>query len=312
MYSNNNTVPVSRKIILICLAVILIAVITANLWRLNPVDPDSVLALDIYSEILKTVNIVGEEYTPLTTTLGNYAVKKVSQEPLTAALMVRILKSAGLQGNSVAAINASGSFPGFTLAALSACTVLGIDAYVIASVGASSYGANVPGNTIADMLLQEEVQKLRFTLLAVSPGATNDQGLEIDHDELERVSGMLEAQGIPFIQPSNLMEAIKFRETMFTEKGCTVLINIGGNHASSGANIDLSLMSGLIDPAKVNLTGDSGLIQSFLKRNLPVIQILNVRKLYADYGLDFDQDGRLLGNSKKLLKLGKRHHLRLL
>ena len=305
MRINKNLAAANRRIVVICLAIILWAVLAANSWRLFPPDPDCVRAVSLYAETLKKTVIVGDEYTALTTTLGNYAVKKSSENPVAAALMVRLLKDAGISGNSVVAINASGSFPGFVLAALSACSALGLKPFVIASIGASSFGANIPGNTIADILLEDQVRSLGYSLLAFTPGGSADGGGELDPGELERISVMLEKQGIPFIRPLNLTDAIALRESLFNGKGSSLLINIGGNHPSTGADVNLSLSSGLLKPDTVRAYKGPGLIQDFLASGKPVIQVLNLRKLYAAYGLDFDQTGRLLAGEQKLYRWKK-------
>jgi len=286
----------------ICLLIIFLAVISANLWRLSPRDPVYVKAVSIYANILNEVNIIGTEYSSLTTTLGSYAIKKTSENPDIAALMTRLLYDAGISSNSVVAINASGSFPGFTLAVLSACAALDLEAYVIVSIGSSTFGANIPGNTIADMLLKDSVRNLGHKVLAITPGGSGDMGLELDAEELERISETMKKHDIPFIRPANLMEAIKLRENLFNIENCDLLINIGGSHASTGANPDLDLLAGIIKPDKNKIYKDSGLVQSFLNLNKPVIQILNVRKLYSVYGLEIDQNGNLLGNTKKLYR----------
>jgi poly-gamma-glutamate system protein len=286
----------------ICFAVILWAALTANLWRFYPPDPDCVKAVSLYSEILKETAIVGIEYSSLTTTLGNYSIKKSSENPIAAALMTRLLKDSGADSNSAAAINASGSFPGFLLASLSACAALGIKSFIIASVGSSTYGANVQDNTVADILLQENLRELGFTLLAVTPGGSGDRGRELDEEELTRISLMLEEQGIPFIRPENLAEAIVLRESLFKQAGCTLLLNIGGNHASSGDNVDLALMAGLITPDMNRTFNEHGLIQHFLTSGKPVINILNMKKLYSGYGLEFDQTGKLISGDERLFR----------
>ena len=296
------TAAISRKTAGLCLAIILWAVFAANFWRFNPRDPDCVEAVSIYTELLMKTSIIGLDYSSLTTTLGSFSAKKSSENPITAALMVRLLKEAGASSNSVVAVNASGSFPGFVLASLSACAAMGIKTFVIASVGASSYGANIPGNTIADMLLEDDVKKLDYVFLAVTPGGSSDRGAELDAEELERVSDMLEKRGIPFIRPANLADAIALRESLFTDVGCTLLINIGGNHASSGADSDFALMSGILKPDRKKTYENAGLIQYFLKTGKPVIQILNIKKLYAAYGLEFDENGELLTGSEKVYR----------
>jgi hypothetical protein len=86
-----------------------------------------------------------------------------------------------------------------------------------------------------------------------------------------------------------------------------LLINVGGNHASGGADMDLALMSGVLKPDKKKpdrkkVYGEPGLIQRFLGEGKPVIQILNVKKLYAAYGVYFDQNGELTSGAEKVYK----------
>jgi len=293
-------IAISRITAVLCLAIILWAVLTANFWHFLPPDPDSVLAVSLYSEILANTTIVGCRFTSLTTTMGSYAVKRSSENPVAAALMVRLLKNAGVSSGSIVAINASGSFPGFLLAALSACAALGIQPYVIASVGSSSYGANIPGNTIADMLLQGNVRDLGFTLLAITPGGSGDRGFELDEEELERVSLALENFSVPFFRPENLTDAINFRASLFNETGAELLINIGGGHAAIGNDADLALMSGILRPALNKTFHEAGLVQHFLENGKPVIQILNVNRLYESHSLVFDQGGNLLSGGNRI------------
>jgi len=215
------------------------------------------------------------------------------------------LKDAGARQGTTAAINASGSFPGFVLASLSACHALGVKAVVIASVGASSYGANMYGNTIADILLKDKVRGLNHKLLAVTPGGSGDRGLELDAGELKRISLELENQGIPFIRPANLEEAVSLRESLFKDAGCTLLINIGGSHAASGNDSGLGLLAGVIRPDKKKKYGEEGLIQFFLNEAKHVIQVLNIKKLYAAYGLYFDENGELLRGGERLYRYRK-------
>ncbi len=51
----------------------------------------------------------------------------------------------------------------------------------------------------------------------------------------------------------------------------------------------ISLGQGLLSPEKiVRLTEDSGLVQRYLSQGLPVINLLNIKQLAADYGLPYD------------------------
>ena len=287
----------NKKLFIISIITISLAVLLTNLWRFMPRSGNAERAVALYTEILKDTIIIGEDFNSLTTTLGYYPAKKVSENPLIAALMLRLLIDAGITNDTVVAINASGSFPGYTLAMLSACSILGAETYVIASIGSSSYGANIFGNTIADILLQDNVRHLGHTLLAITPGGTNDMGRSLDEDEIERIRILLIENNIPFMRPLNLEDAIDLRISLFSDFGSNILVNIGGSHASTASNLDLDLMAGVITQEQTGTFNDYGLVQHFINSDLPVIQILNLRLLFANYGLSFDEHGNIIGNT---------------
>ncbi len=95
--------------------------------------------------------LIGEEYTDLTTSLGHLRAKQTSLNPQFAGLVVMWLKRAGVRAGDRVALACSGSFPALNLAALCACETLDLRPLVFSSVGASNYGANLPGFTWLDM-----------------------------------------------------------------------------------------------------------------------------------------------------------------
>ena len=96
--------------------------------------------------------IVGEEFTPLTTSLGDVAAKRTAANPAFAAVVATYFERAGLRPGDVVAIGGSGSFPAFVLASLCAARVLELQPVLIYSIGSSMYGASIPGFTFIDML----------------------------------------------------------------------------------------------------------------------------------------------------------------
>ncbi len=128
--------------------------------------------------------IIGDEFTPLTTSLGEVEAKRTSANPAFAALLVKYFHEAGLKPGDVVAVGASGSFPALLLATLSASRTLDLEPIVIYSFGASMYGANLPGFTFADMLAglrTEGIMPYRFE--AVSAGGDEDRGAGVLFDE---------------------------------------------------------------------------------------------------------------------------------
>ncbi len=121
--------------------------------------------------------IIGEEFTPLTTSLGDAEAKRTSANPAFAALLVHYFVDSGLKRGDVVAVGASGSFPALLLATLCAARVLDLEPIVIYSIGASMYGTNLPGFTFVDMLAGLRADDLLpYRLAAVSPGGQQDRG----------------------------------------------------------------------------------------------------------------------------------------
>ncbi|OQX85874.1 hypothetical protein B6D60_07145, partial [candidate division KSB1 bacterium 4484_87] len=63
-------------------------------------------------------NLVGREYSPITTTLGDLIAKRTATNPDFAALLVRWFHELNLSPGDVIAVGSSGSFPSLTLATL--------------------------------------------------------------------------------------------------------------------------------------------------------------------------------------------------
>jgi poly-gamma-glutamate system protein len=254
------------------------------------------LSIDLESDRHGT-GLIGEAYTGLTSTQGSLPAKRSSATPDAAALLVALLQEAGVGEGSRVAVSASGSFPGFALAAVSACGALGADAVIILSIGSSSWGANRPEYTILDMFMAAVdagawPPGYPAAIAALSPGGSDDRGLDLDPGILEPVLARAEALGIRVLRPLSLGEAVSARMSLFRAKGePEVLLTIGGNYAATGADPALALLSGVIRPeeaGRLGSIGAEGLVQEFLRAGRPVIQVLNIEALSTGYGLDFD------------------------
>jgi len=239
--------------------------------------------------------LIGVALSGLTSTAGSLPAKRSAATPEAAALLVRLLREAGARPGWRIAVNASGSFPGFALAAVSACGALSLDAGIILSIGSSSWGANLEALTVADMVAAA-IDRGAFplacadSLVAVTPGGSDDQGLDLDPAALEAALARAGGRGIMVIRPASLDEAVAARMAAFRSRGePDLLLTIGGNYASTGADSRLSLLSGVITLPGKAVPGGTGLMQEFLAAGKPVIQVLNVQDLCARYGMPFDQ-----------------------
>lgn len=103
------------------------------------------IALDPGADPNRT-GLVGLSWTGLTTTLGSLPAKRTGAQPDAAALLARLLLEAGVGPGDRVAVDSSGSFPGFAVAALVAVRSLGAVPVAVISVGSSTWGPIVPSS----------------------------------------------------------------------------------------------------------------------------------------------------------------------
>ena len=117
---------------------------------------------------LKT-GMIGAEYTAITTTIGNLDSKITSLDPNFAAVYIKMFSELSLDKGDEVVINISGSFPMLDISCIMAAEEYGLKPYLMASVGASSFGATNPAFTIFDMLQYLYQQELISTKINVCP-----------------------------------------------------------------------------------------------------------------------------------------------
>lgn len=240
--------------------------------------------------------IIGDEFTPLTTSLGELDAKRTTTNPAFAGLMVTYFREAGLESGDLVAVGASGSFPALLLATLSAARVLELEPIVIYSVGSSMYGANLPGFTFVDMLDRlRETGHLPYRFAAVSPGGDEDRGAGVLFDE-DGAALIAETRrsGLPVIEADSLAANIQTRlriyETARRGRPIRCFVNIGGASASFGdTEASLALPNGLV--RRVGTIPDAptrGVVFELAARGTPIVHLLHVRGLARDNNLPFD------------------------
>jgi len=240
--------------------------------------------------------IIGDEFTALTTSLGEVDAKRTSANPAFAAALVKYFRAAGLGRGDVVAVGGSGSFPGLLLATLCASRALGLEPIVIYSVGASMYGANLPGFTFADMLDRLRADGLLpYRLAAVSPGGDEDLGRGVLFDDgggaLLRETRRI---GIPMVEGDSLASRVAGRLRIYDEaragRPIRGFVNVGGSAASFGnTEASLSVPNGLVRAWPAIPTSDTrGLLFEFAARHVPVVHLLFVRGLARENQIPFD------------------------
>ena len=229
--------------------------------------------------------LLGEEYSEITTTLGSLEAKELSLRPDFAALMVRLLHDAGVDSNAVVGLMLSGSFPAIAISTLAALQTLGVHTVITSSLGASSYGANQPEATWIDIegwLGKRGSLKLRSTL--VSLGAEADTGGGLSEEGIALLQDAAKRNGVQIYNSGDLKTAIDERVSLFTDAKIQLLINIGGNQTALGGCVHASTIPyGYHRHLRTCQDRDRGVLARMNESGIPVIHILNIRSLAADY-----------------------------
>lgn len=240
--------------------------------------------------------LIGKEYTPITTTLGNLKAKRTATNPDFAALIIRYFDQLNLKKGDKIAVGASGSFPGLILAVISAAETIDLDVELIYSIGASMYGANIPDFTFIEMLKQLQKDNILNTeITAISFGGDNDRADNLFFIENKNSFFEISQKSkIPLIYEKTLNESVEQRIKIFRNssqnKKIKVFINIGGASANFGNTASsVKFENGLTIPGKLNTEyTENGLLSYFLSKNIPVIHLLNIENLARKSGIKVD------------------------
>ena len=248
------------------------------------------IAIDHLADVNET-GMIGIRYSGMTTTLGVLEAKRTSTQPDFAALAVDLLTQCGAKDGDRIAVNLSGSFPALAISVLSAAQVMHLRPVVIASLGASMWGANDPAFTWLDMAqVIDEKAAIPTRMAAVSLGGADDLGSDMDEDIRAQLRAQITRSLIPFIEEADFQRNIAQRMALYLADGPPVcFVNVGGNLSSGGAKGDYgALRPGLIRSEAEARTRTGGLIGAFLERKIPVIHLLDMKALALASGLPYD------------------------
>lgn len=235
--------------------------------------------------------LIGDEQTLITTDQGVIGAKLTTLNPNFAAVVVDMIKNAGLQKGDIVAVGFTGSMPALNIAVLSAITSLELNPIIISSVGASSFGANNPDFTWLDMeKLLYDKKIFHFKSLTTSLGGGKDIGRGLSEEGRMSLLKAIQRNKIQFLKAQTLEDSINKRISIYDKfsnpNKIKLYINVGGGLASLGATINGMLISpGLsLNLARHNYP-IKGVIIKMAERGIPVIHLLEVERIARAYGL---------------------------
>jgi poly-gamma-glutamate system protein len=241
--------------------------------------------------------MIGTSLSPVTSNTGYLSAKRTSVNPNFAAVMVQLLRRAGVRRGDVVGVGLSGSFPSLNISTFAALQTLDLDPIVIASASASQWGANNVGLLWIDMeRVLFEKKLFRFRSVAASRGGIDDRGYGMSQQGRVLIDEAIARNNLQMIDPASLQEAIEQRMDLYQQfsKGRPIraYINIGGGAASVGTHLGKKLFrAGLnLDPPRGKGQVDSVMMR-FAERDVPVIHITGIANLARRYGLALQPQG---------------------
>ncbi len=227
----------------------------------------------------------------VTSNSGSLPAKQTSVNPNFAAVIVQMLKRAGVNEGDVVAVGVSGSFPALNVATYAALKTVGAKPVIVSSVAASQWGANVPGFSWLDM---ERVLRQRnlfpYKSLAASMGGIEDRGLGMSKEGRKELVDAIVRNDVAHIKPANYNASVEERMRLFVEGAAgtpvKAYVNIGGGTTSVGTKVGKRLFKpGLNRTLPEGASGLDSVMARFVEDGVPVIHLVNVDQLALRYGL---------------------------
>lgn len=238
--------------------------------------------------------LIGLESSPLTTSLGNLEAKRTTTNPDFAALIVRLLREAGVRRGDAVAVGASSSFPALIVASLCAAEALEARPLLICSLGSSQFGANDPEFHWLDMMdCLNDSGILAVRPLAVSVGGDDDSGRDMDPGLRAGLLSRIAMRDALFLEEPSLEKNVAARLALFEQAagrgGVKAFINIGGSWANMGTDPRvLEIKPGLARTASLPPRERRGVLFEMAARGVPVIHLLFIKGLAEANGLAWD------------------------
>lgn len=237
--------------------------------------------------------LIGQEYSLITTDRGYIDAKLSSTNPNFAAVIVQLLKDAGVKERDNVAIAFTGSFPGLNLSTLAAVETLKLTPIVITSVGASNYGANDPYFTWLDMeSVLYESGLIKHKSIAASIGGGFDMGRGLSPEGRSLIVEAIQRNNVPFIDEDHLENSISKRMEIYEKQSngrpIKAFINVGGGIASLGHTINGDLIpTGLTSNLLMKNFPVRGVMIQMGQKGIPLIHLMNIKDLIAKYNLPY-------------------------
>lgn len=235
--------------------------------------------------------LIGDFLSPVTSNSGSLTAKQTSINPNFAAVLVQLLKKAGVEEGDTIAVAMSGSFPAMNICAYAAFETLKLKVALVGSVSASQYGANHPNLLWLDMesaLIEDSIFTTKTNYASL--GGTQDKGIGMSLEGKSLLLAAIKRNKVTLITPSSFEDSIKQRMEIYTKlagtKPIKAFVNVGGGTTILGTSLGKQIYkSGLIKQLPEDVNPPNSVLKTFLEKDIPVVNIIQIESLARKFGL---------------------------
>jgi len=234
--------------------------------------------------------LIGQLISPVTTNTGHLPAKRATINPNFAAVMVHLLKRAGVGQGDVVAVGLSGSFPALNTTVVAALQTLKLKPLIVSSAGASQWGANIPAFMWPDMeTLLHQNRLISFRSLSVSLGGIDDRALGLSREGKRLIEQAILRNGLTPMEVKSYMDGLMQRVGLYRDhsEGTEIkaYINVGGGTTSVGTHVGKHLFKPGLNRRMPRGANIDSVMMRFASKGLPVIHLTQIALLCQRYGL---------------------------
>ena len=235
--------------------------------------------------------LIGYPTSPITSINVDLDSKLTTINPNWAAVIVDMLKKAGVKKSDTIAVSFTGSFPAINLAVLSAAKAMNLQPIIITSLSSSTWGANIVDMTWLDM--EHVLHKSRlfpYASVAASLGGVKDRALGMTDEGTNILKKTIRKYGIRLLDYKSITENIDARMSIYESLAgysqIKAYVNVGGGTVAVGSFIGKRRFKPGLNtrPSRRALRIDS-VMSRFAREDIPVINMNYMKKLARKYNL---------------------------
>jgi poly-gamma-glutamate system protein len=226
--------------------------------------------------------LVGTQYSLITFGRGDQSGVMTAANPNFVAVVIALLRKAGLKSGDVVAVGLNGSLPALNIEVLAACKGLGLKSVVISAVSSGMWGANDPRLTWLDIeTILDRKGILGFKSKAASPGGDGDVGRGMSPEGRAWLDSAIARNRVPPLLPQSLEDAVARRMEIYRReaagKPIRGFINVGNAVANLGEP-DKPLATGVLDRRPAQLPSPS-VVRAMAEKGVAIINLTDVPRL---------------------------------